>query len=59
MTSEEFCVIANNPKNLVIDIRNKSETDQGKCHNAKAIPLGELGNRINELPKDKEVYIYC
>ncbi|EAR87138.1 metallo-beta-lactamase family protein (macronuclear) [Tetrahymena thermophila SB210] len=59
LNAEQFTQIANNPQNFVVDVRNKSETDQGKGHTAQTIPLAELGSRVHELPKDKEVYIYC
>ena len=26
---------------------------------AKLIPVGEIGNRANELPKDKQIVTYC
>ena len=43
---------------LLIDIREEWERELyniGGIH----IPLGELVSRINELPKDKEVVLYC
>jgi rhodanese-related sulfurtransferase len=44
---------------LVIDVRQPEEYRQGHIAGAKLIPLGELSNRINELPKDKEIVCVC
>lgn len=44
----------------IIDIRNKSEfKNEPIFPNAKNIPLGELRERINEIPTDKPVIIHC
>lgn len=44
---------------LVIDVRQPEEYRQGHIAGAKLIPLGELRNRIDELPKDKEIVCVC
>lgn len=45
---------------LYVDVRNPSELNEGYAPEAINIPLGvELKNRINELPKDKDLLIYC
>lgn len=44
---------------LVIDVREPSEYKQGYIPGAKNIPLSQLKNRINELPKDKGIFLYC
>lgn len=43
----------------IIDVRNKDEFENGHLVNAINIPLGELRNRIDEIPKDKPVYLHC
>lgn len=44
----------------VIDIRNASETKNGKLfEQALTIPLPELRERANEIPKDKPVVVHC
>ena len=43
---------------LLIDIREDWEREHyniGGIH----IPLGELMSRVNDIPKDKEVVLYC
>lgn len=51
----------NNKKNYtIVDIRNESELAEGKIfENAIGIPLNELRNRADELPKDKPFVVHC
>lgn len=44
---------------FIVDVREKYEYDQGHIKGALNIPLSELRNRINEIPKDKDVYLHC
>jgi len=44
---------------LIIDIREKYETNKGMFKNAVNIPLSELRKKIKELPKDKKIILYC
>ncbi|MGX9463361.1 FAD-dependent oxidoreductase [Shewanella sp. A14] len=45
---------------LIVDIRNPGElTAVGSIDGAINIPLPELRERLNELPKDKELLVYC
>ncbi len=43
----------------IIDVREKDEFELGHLKNAVNIPLSELRNRANEVPKDKTVYLHC
>jgi len=43
----------------VIDVREKEEWDAGHIVGAKLIPLSELRKRIDEIPKDQDVYLHC
>jgi rhodanese-related sulfurtransferase len=43
----------------LIDVREDEEVAQGKIGKAKHIPLGEIPDRLNELPKDKEHIMIC
>lgn len=45
--------------NTIIDVRENYEYDQGRIKGAINIPLSELRERIDEIPKDKPVYLYC
>lgn len=44
---------------VLLDVRNTTEYEQGHINGAVHIPVDELRERINELDKDKEVYAYC
>ncbi|MDO6763293.1 FAD-dependent oxidoreductase [Agarivorans sp. 1_MG-2023] len=45
---------------LILDVRNPGELDKlGVIPGAINIPVDQLRERINELPKDKEILIYC
>jgi NADPH-dependent 2,4-dienoyl-CoA reductase/sulfur reductase-like enzyme/peroxiredoxin family protein/TusA-related sulfurtransferase/rhodanese-related sulfurtransferase len=48
-----------NEGRVVLDIRDKDETDAGTVPGAKLIPLNELRTRLSELPTDKEIVPYC
>ncbi|WP_202406191.1 CoA-disulfide reductase [Pontibacillus yanchengensis] len=44
---------------FVVDVRNPKELEQGYINGAKNIPLDELRDRLNELPKDQNIIVYC
>lgn len=46
-------------KSIIVDIREKFELVTGRFENSINIPLGELRNRIDEIPKNKNVYVTC
>lgn len=46
-------------KALIIDVREKHEYKLSHIIGAKNIPLSELRDRTNEIPKDKPVYLHC
>ncbi len=43
----------------IIDVREIMEFENGHIKGAVNIPLSELRERINEIPKDKPVYLHC
>ena len=43
----------------IIDVRERREYENGHIKIAENIPLSELRQRINEIPKDKPVYLHC
>jgi rhodanese-related sulfurtransferase len=51
--------LKNGKRPLVIDVRQPDEYRAGHIAGSKLIPLGELGKRISELPKDKEIVCVC
>ncbi|SHF86599.1 FAD-dependent oxidoreductase [Vibrio gazogenes] len=44
---------------LLLDIRNPSELQCGSLPGGINIPVDQLRQRMHELPKDKEIIIYC
>lgn len=43
----------------IIDVREIREYENGHIKNAKNIPLSQLRERVNEIPKDIPVYLHC
>ncbi len=44
---------------VIIDVREPHEFEGGYFINAKNIPLSQLRDRLDEIPKDKPVYLHC
>lgn len=44
---------------IILDAGTKEEYEMGHIEGAINIPLNELRNRVNELPKDKDIITYC
>lgn len=44
---------------IIIDVREKNEYNAGHLINAVNIPLSQLRERANEIPKDVPVYLHC
>ncbi len=43
----------------VLDIRNDEVFEEGHIENAFLIPFAEIGERMDEIPNDKPVYVTC
>ncbi|MDZ5253936.1 FAD-dependent oxidoreductase [Clostridium sp. LIBA-8841] len=43
----------------IIDVREEGEFARGHIKGAKNIPLSQLRERVNEIPKDIPVYVHC
>lgn len=46
-------------KTVILDVRTKMEFNLGTIQGAINIPVDALRDRLNELPKDKGIYIFC
>jgi len=44
---------------VLLDVREPMELHDGVIPGSVHIPLGELRARMDELPKDKEIVVYC
>jgi rhodanese-related sulfurtransferase len=51
--------ITANHNAVLIDVREPNEYKSGYIPGAINIPLSQLRTRIGEIPKDKQVYLYC
>ncbi len=48
------------PENAVLlDVRQQDERDAGHIPKSLFIPLGQLRDRLDELPRDKTIIVYC
>ena len=46
-------------KACIIDVRSRDEFEMGHLIGAVNIPLGELRQRISEIPHDRPVFLHC
>ncbi len=44
---------------VLIDVRPPEEYEKGHIRGAVSIPLSQLQEKLNEIPKDREVVAYC
>lgn len=44
---------------IFLDARTAGEYNRGHIQGCIHIPVDELRGRLNELPKDKKIYVYC
>jgi rhodanese-related sulfurtransferase len=47
------------PVPFLLDVRQPDEYQAGHIEGARLIPLGELGQRLKELPRDVEIICVC
>lgn len=44
---------------VIIDVREPAEYAAAHAERAVPIPLGELSERLDEVPRDRTVYVIC
>ncbi|MEU6066730.1 MULTISPECIES: ArsR/SmtB family transcription factor [Streptomyces] len=59
VTHEELRARAASGDVLVLDVRPMDEYRAGHIPGARSIPVDELADRINELPEDTDIVVYC
>ncbi|MBU0681496.1 MAG: rhodanese [Proteobacteria bacterium] len=52
-------IAAGSDDKLILDVRTKDEAAEGKFANARHIPLDDLQEQMESLPKDKEIVVHC
>jgi rhodanese-related sulfurtransferase len=58
MTAGKYASFQSEPHTL-IDVRSSGEWRGGRASNAIHIPLNEVAQRMNKIPKDKPVVLIC
>jgi len=56
---EVYKIIKNNEDYLIIDVRGPEEYAGGHIETSKLIPVSELEDRLDELPNNKPIIVYC
>jgi len=59
ISPEQYTSQVQNTPHILVDVRESSEVAQGVIPGAVHIPLGQLQSRLNELPKDQTIVVYC
>ncbi|WNR45092.1 rhodanese-like domain-containing protein [Paenibacillus roseipurpureus] len=61
LSSEQLqeALASDNHKIALIDVREPGEVKQGYIPGAVNIPLSSLGKRVAEIPRDRQIYLYC
>ncbi|MFZ5944393.1 MAG: rhodanese-like domain-containing protein [Bacillota bacterium] len=60
INADELKVLLDAQKDIfILDIRNAEDYDKEHIPGAVNIPFVEVGNRMNEIPKNKPVVLYC
>lgn len=44
---------------FILDVRSEGEFHSGHYPGAKNIPVNAVSSRLNEIPKDRPVVVYC
>jgi NADPH-dependent 2,4-dienoyl-CoA reductase/sulfur reductase-like enzyme/rhodanese-related sulfurtransferase len=44
---------------VLVDVRDPDEFEEGHISGAINLPLNELRSRLDELPRDRELWLYC
>lgn len=60
LTSREAKALLDKNKNVyLLDVRTPQEYSQASLAGSVLIPIGEFERRINEVPKNKTIIVYC
>ncbi|MFA5015465.1 MAG: rhodanese-like domain-containing protein [Actinomycetota bacterium] len=56
---EVYGIIVNGEDYFILDVRNQDEYDEAHIEDVSLIPVDTLESRLNELPTDKPIIVYC
>ena len=58
-STQARALIAKNNKVVLLDVRTPEEYRQANLRGSLLIPLSDLSRRINEIPRDRPVLVFC
>ncbi len=56
---EAYRIISEGIDHFLLDVRTEEEYNQGHIEGANLIPVQELENRLDEIPRDRQIIVYC
>jgi phage shock protein E len=56
---EAYSMVVKHDSLYLLDVRTPGEFQQARLEGAKLIPIGQLLNRLPEVPKDRPILVYC
>lgn len=59
ITFDQMVSLLKEDKAFIVDVRTKEENEILNFSFATNIPVTEMPNRLNELPKDKTIVLFC
>src|SRR5512137_2796921 len=60
ISSREARALLEKSRNVfILDVRTPQENSQGKLPGTTLIPIGEFERRINEVPRNRTILVYC
>ena len=61
LTVQELCRLLDEGKTIpILDVRSESELDRdGRIEGAQHIHITAIAEKMDEVPKDREIYIFC
>ena len=59
VTIDEMLDLVKEGKAVVIDVRNQAAYDMGHIPGSRLIPVQDILNHTDELPRDKMIITYC
>lgn len=58
-TEESYEKIKSTGDAYIIDVRRRDEFKKGHLRKAKNIPIDDFKDRLNKIPKKRDVMVYC
>lgn len=59
ISTTEAHALFSNGNTFFLDVREQGEWDDVHIPGTTLVPLGELAERLNEVPKDKNIVVIC